>query len=246
MAVGRLYAIGAALVAGCVAVSGCAPMSAPVPFEKALTARGENPGRAAQNFVAAVARMEPVAERTCRRIDIARRCDFLIVVDDRPGQQPNAFQMLAPDGRPILGFTLGLIAQADNTDEIAFVMGHEASHHILGHIPQTEASAREGALLAGMLVAVGGGDAAEVRRAQKVGASVGARRFSKAFELQADELGSIITQEAGFSAVRGAQFFNRIPDPGNRFLGTHPPNARRLAVVRETVDGLARGKVPAF
>ncbi|HAB36898.1 MAG TPA: peptidase M48, partial [Rhodobacteraceae bacterium] len=33
-------------------------------------------------------------------------------------------------------------------------------------------------------------------------------------------------------------FFNRIPDPGNRFLGTHPPNSQRIATVERTAAGL--------
>ena len=33
----------------------------------------------------------------------------------------------------------------------------------------------------------------------------------------------------------GTGFFDRLPDPGDRFLGTHPPNAERKAVVAATV-----------
>jgi len=32
--------------------------------------------------------------------------------------------------------------------------------------------------------------------------------------------------------VRGAAFFTQIADPGDRFLGTHPPNAKRIETVR--------------
>jgi len=56
--------------------------------------------------------------------------------------------------------------------------------------------------------------------------------------LEADRLGTVITARAGFNPVRGAEFFNRIPDPGNRFLGTHPPNAARMEIVRRTAAGL--------
>ena len=61
---------------------------------------------------------------------------------------------------------------------------------------------------------------------------------SKEFELEADALGTIITSRAGYQPVVGAQFFNRIPDPGNRFLGTHPPNSQRIATVERTAAGL--------
>ena len=35
-----------------------------------------------------------------------------------------------------------------------------------------------------------------------------------------------------------AQFFARLPDPGNRFLGSHPPNAKRISTVQQTMSGL--------
>jgi hypothetical protein len=41
-----------------------------------------------------------------------------------------------------------------------------------------------------------------------------------------------MTHKAGFDAVRGAAYFTRIPDAGNRFFGTHPRNADRIAGVK--------------
>ena len=60
------------------------------------------------------------------------------------------------------------------------------------------------------------------------------------FELEADALGAEIALRAGFDPVRGAAFFNRLPDPGDQFLGTHPPTANRLAVVAKTVARLRK------
>jgi predicted Zn-dependent protease len=228
--------LAAAALAGCVTV-------APVPVEPARplpAAAGAAlpPQQAARNFVAAVDRVEPVAEAICRARTRGIPCDFRIVIDDRPGQPPNAFQTIDRTGRPVVGFTLALIAGAGNIDELAFVMGHETAHHILGHIPLAEQSASAGALVAGVLASLGGADEAAIRTAQEVGATIGARRFSKDFELEADALGAEIAWQAGFDPLRGAAFFNRLPDPGDRFLGTHPPNADRLAVVRRVVAAL--------
>jgi len=187
---------------------------------------------AAASFVAVVQAVEPVAEAMCRARTAGVSCDFQIVVDDRPGQPPNAFQTLDRAGRPVLGFTLALIADARNADEIAFVIGHEAAHHLLGHLPMQRQSAAAGALVAGIMAQASGAGPAEIRAAQDLGATVGARTYSKDFELEADALGTEITMLAGFDAVRGAGFFDRLPDPGDRFLGSHPPNAQRRAVVR--------------
>ena len=117
-------------------------------------------------------------------------------------------------------------------------MGHEAAHHVLGHLGRTQQNAAMGAVILSGLAALGGADAASVESAEQIGATLGARSYSKDFELEADQLGTIITARAGYNPVRGAQFFNKIPDPGNRFLGTHPPNAARMEIVRRTAAGL--------
>jgi predicted Zn-dependent protease len=213
---------------GCVTSYPAAP---PMP----IPAPPGSPQAAAQTFLQVVAAVEPVAEELCRVQGAVRTCDFRIVVDDRPGQPPNAFQTLDSRGRPVLGFTLALIADAQNADELAFVMGHEAAHHIAGHIARREDQAVAGALVAGVLAQAGGLSPDEVRAAQDLGAEVAARSYSREFELEADALGAQIALIAGFDPVRGTGFFDRLPDPGDRFLGSHPPNAERKAVVAATV-----------
>jgi predicted Zn-dependent protease len=223
-------------------LAGCVVPEQPLGTQTAAPERSDQvlADQAIRNFVDAVNAVGPVAEAYCRQRTRGASCDFQIVVDDRKDQPANAFQTLDRRGNPVLGFTLALIADARNVDELAFVMGHEAAHHILGHIPQTEQSAITGALLGGILAAAGGGSPEAIEAAQKAGATVGARRFSKGFELEADALGTEITERAGFSAIRGAQFFTRIPDPGDQFLGSHPPNRSRIETVRKVVANLPR------
>ena len=211
------------------------PAEAPVP---AVAAAPLPPREAAANFIRVVRQVEPMTEEICRARTRGVNCDFRIVIDDRPGQGPNAFQTLDETGRPILGFTLALIADARNADEIAFVLGHEASHHILGHIPQQQQTAMASAMVAGILAQATGAGADAVQAAQQMGATVGARRYSRDFELEADALGTEIAFYAGYDPVLGAGFFDRLPDPGDRFLGSHPPNAQRKAQVQSVVAGL--------
>ena len=211
---------------GCAASYPAAP-PAPAPV-KALPG---TPAAAAETFIQVVAAVEPVAEDMCRTQGAVRACDFRILIDGRPGQPPNAFQTLDSRGRPVIGFTLALITDAANPDELAFVMGHEAAHHIAGHIPRREDQALAGALVAGVLAQAGGLSPEEVRAAQDLGAEVAARSYSREFELEADALGAEIALIAGFDPVRGTGFFDRLPDPGDRFLGSHPPNAERKATV---------------
>lgn len=228
---------------GLVVLSACTVTMAPEPVSAPVQVAGAalSPAEAERNFVAAVTAVQPVAEALCRAETRGVPCDFRIVVDDRPGLPPNAFQTLDRSGRPIIGFTEALIYQARNVDEIAFVMGHEAAHHILGHIPIAQQSATTGALVAGVMASLGGADAEGIRAAQDIGATLGARRYSKTFELEADALGTEIAWRSGFDPERGAGFFDRLPDPGDQFLGSHPPNAERRAIVRRVVAGLRGG-----
>ena len=228
--------IWAVVVAG--ALAGCVAPMMPAP-DGPLTLQAAPPAPA--DFAAVVARIEPMAEAMCRRQRLPAPCDFRIVIDDRPGQPPNAFQTLDRTGRPILGFTLALIATARNADELAFVVGHEAAHHILGHLPQRAQQAMSGALLGAILAASAGADQAGIDEAQQMGAMLAAQKFSKPFELEADALGTEIALRAGFDPIRGAEFFDRLPDPGDRFLGTHPANAQRKALVRAAVARLTAG-----
>ena len=227
----------AAALSGCVTVeSGGTGPAAP---STAPAERGPDRisgATAVSNFRAAVARVEPAAEGVCRQRAPDVNCDFLIRVDPDSRLPANAYQSLSPQGRPILTFTQNLIADARNQDEIAFVIGHESAHHIESHIARQRQSAAAGALVGGLIASVAGADAGTVEQISRAGATVGARSYSKDHELEADALGTIITQRAGYDPVKGAAFFTRIPDPGDRFLGSHPPNSSRIATVRRVAS----------
>jgi predicted Zn-dependent protease len=198
------------------------------------------PASEVAGFAEVVRAVQPVAARQCRqRIQStqgtkATNCEFLVFVDPNRWAAPNAFQSLDEQGRPVLTFTASLITSTRNPDELAFILGHEAAHHIARHLDRQEINAATGADAFGELAKLTGGNAADVAYAQRLRAEVGARSYSKEFELEADELGTLITYRAGYNPLIGMQFFATLPDPGDRFLGTHPPNAKRIDVVRRT------------
>lgn len=211
------------------------PKSAPQPVVAAMA--GPLSGReAVSNFITVVSTVEPVAEAICRERAPALNCDFQIVVDDAVNAPANAFQTVDAQGRPVLAFTIPLIATVRNQDELAFIMAHEAAHHIQGHLGRLQRNASIGAEVAGLIF--GATDAESLRTAQQIGAVIGGRAYSKEFELEADALGTVITAAAGYDPLIGAAFFQRIPDPGDVFLGTHPGNAERVATVRRVAASL--------
>lgn len=220
---------------GCVSTtSSPTPQSAPQKDEVARLSVSQANARLAP----IKARMEPVAERECKRMTQGMNCDFLIQVHEDASAPSNAYQTLTKAGRPVIVFTSALISDVQNNDELAFVLGHEAAHHMMGHIGRTQTDAMAGAVIVGILAAAAGADANVLNTAMDLGATVGSRAYSKSYELEADRLGTIITKRAGYDPVRGAAYFTRIPDPGNMFLGTHPPNSQRIAIVQQTAAGL--------
>ncbi|EEX09987.1 peptidase, M48 family [Ruegeria lacuscaerulensis ITI-1157] len=175
------------------------------------------------------------ARAECARQPGGRNCDFVILVDLDPFESPNAFQTLDKSGRPLIIFTQKMIKSARNGDEMAFVMGHEAAHHILGHIARQLEYQKEAARIFGEEARAQGAGPEEIDLARELGAEVGRRSYTKQFELEADRMGTVITYAAGYDPLVGMAYFGRIPDPGDRFFASHPPNARRVEAVLETV-----------
>jgi predicted Zn-dependent protease len=180
--------------------------------------------------------VEPVAERECRSRSQGRNCNFLIRIDPDPNAPANAYQSLDRSGRPVITFTRKMLAELSNVDELAFVMSHEAAHHIRGHLARQQQNAISGAIIFAGLATMAGANASDIVDAQDLGAMVGARSYSKDFELEADQLGTIITHQAGFRPSVGVRFFARLPDPGDSFLGSHPANHDRVKIVQQTIN----------
>jgi Zn-dependent protease with chaperone function len=156
------------------------------------------------HFDEAVARVLPVAHAICERQRPDARCDFKVVIDTRYKVTPNAYQTVDADGRPVLGVTEGLLAMIANRDELAFVLAHEAAHHVAGHTGEPALT-----LL------------------QHKDSAMATSHDTRRTELEADALGVAIARAAGFDPLRGARFFLRLPDPGKAVLGTHPDHETR-------------------
>ncbi len=118
------------------ALGACTPVIVDQPRNVPVIQPASAPAQLSQrqaiaNFNIAVARIEPVAEQLCRQRNPRENCDFQIVVDDRPNQPVNAYQTLDRNGRPIIAFSVPLIADARNRDEIAFVHIQKLPENIL-------------------------------------------------------------------------------------------------------------------
>ena len=227
-------------------LSGCIPESTPTtkPLQQTPAATG-NLQTAIANYRRVAARVEPVAESACRSIHPSKPatfCDFQIVVRNDPKEPANAFQSIGKDGRPVITFNSNMLLQIQNDHELAFVLGHEAGHQIASHLIQSRQNQAVGAILLGVLVAAGGGDASV---GIDLGAQIGGRAFSKKFELQADTIAVHIADRAGYNAAKGAQELARTGGSSS-FLSTHPSSGERVtnatAVANEIRAARAQGR----
>ena len=245
----------AVLVAAALALSACASApeipTAPTTPQAAPAPSGQG-ARSSRDYRRVKSRVEPVAEAFCRE-EAPRAppiyCDFAMVLDERAGLQANAFQTRANTGQPVVVVTGSLLGQMRSDDEIAFVLAHEAAHHIAEHLPRQQQSQVIGALILGGMVAaageVGGAPVTQdtIRQAMDLGAFVGGRAYSQDYELEADWLGAFVTARAGYDPEAGAAVFGRPALSGGGgpvILSTHPASPQRQALVSRAAAEIRR------
>ena len=241
----RATAMLSGLMTAALALQGCmapAPQSYPATTGRtpapAIVSSEPAPAPPVKDFRTIVARVEPVAEQFCRATSGSRNCDFRIELDSDPSKPANAYQTLLYTGQPLLVVNAALMEELDNADEVAFVISHEAAHHISDHIMKQQNSTEAAALAAGLAAAALGANQSTIATAQEFGAYTGSRAYSKNYELEADSLGAQIAYYAGYDPLKGVAYFSRARDPGDVFLGTHPPNQQRIAAVRDSMSRL--------
>ena len=157
-----------------------------------------------------------------------RRFDFLVVRE----AAPNAFAL--PGG--FVFVTRSLLELIEyQTDELAFVLGHELGHVTARHaMDRVMSDAAVGA--ACRLLRVGGGAGAWL---QSAGAQLLKSAHSQRRELEADRRGVTLCRAAGFDGCRALGLLERLREhqaaaPENSLLeyfASHPPFEQRLGEI---------------
>lgn len=171
-----------------------------------------------------------------------RRIEFIILASP----QLNAFA--APGG--IIGVNGGLLLHAQTEAEYASVMAHELAHLSQRHFARgLEAQKRMqvpimAAMLAGIVAAAaGGGDLGIAAIASTQAAAIQEqRRFSRQNEQEADRIGLVNLQKAGFNPRAMPSMFERLMRQYRydrmppEFLLTHPISESRIADTRNRAE----------
>ncbi|WP_312450041.1 M48 family metalloprotease [Stutzerimonas nitrititolerans] len=178
-----------------------------------------------------------------------RRLEFVLL--DSP--QLNAFA--APGG--IIGVNGGLFIHAQTEAEYASVLAHELAHLSQRHFARgLEAQQRMqlplmAAMLAGVVAAAAGaGDAGIAAIVSTQAAAIQAqRRFSRQNEQEADRIGLINLERAGYDPRAMPDMFGRLmrqyryDQKPPEFLLTHPVSESRIADTRNRAEQYPDGEV---
>lgn len=213
-----------------------------------------SPSAGVSRFDRVARRVQPVARQFCER-ELAQKktvdCNVKLELDTRMAERNAYFMYSEPGNRePVIRFSVPILQDAASDDEVAFILGHEYGHLIGQHIVKQQQQAMAGALILGAITAYGNASAASagayydpnaVSRNMELGAAVGQTAFSQTYELESDMLGTRIAAAAGYDPVKGAQFFARDEAARSKtgqlsFWGTHPADAKRMAIVIATMD----------
>jgi len=149
-------------------------------------------------------------------------------------------------GGQIVWFHSGLIAQADNLNQVQGVMAHELGHIEGGHIVRFADGAKEATgiqivslLLGAAALAAGGGEAGMGIMAAGQQAAMGKfLAFTRTQESSADAAGARYLQAAGISGKGSIEFFKtlrnleyRLYVPQDTYVRTHPLSSDRIAAL---------------
>ena len=166
-------------------------------------------------------------------------------------QDPSLNAFAVPGG--YVYFHSGTILAAGSLDELAGVMGHEIAHVKAHHYARMREKTQIPDLLvgvAGMAAAVATGEPGVAVAAQAANVAV-QLRFSREFETEADQLGSVFMTRAGWQPDAITRFFERIvaeqrryPDQIPPYLFSHPDVEDRIAAVRQQAKTLAPTRLP--
>lgn len=214
---------GACLAVACVLAAGLGVQSALAAPQAAPGNQAGVSDRAMAAYGRVAGRVKASADTLCRERPPsggAETCNFSFAISDDRSAPPNAFQSRSAGGRPTITLTVRLLERLEDDHQIALVLSHEAAHHLAGHIDRMNGRASSDAFLPGP-----------------------GRSRGKGFELEADWVGSFISEAAGYDPQVGARVFSRSGAGDVRKSSgssSHPSSSERLKVIAAASAEIAR------
>ncbi len=134
----------------------------------------------------------------------------------------------------------GLLLAADDTAELAGVMGHEAGHVVARHSARQMVNAMGLETVLG--VALGKNPSGAAQLAAGLAGKTALLAYGRSDELEADQYGARYSSAAGYDPRGIATFFQKLEQQGGAqpgwatFLSTHPSNPDRIEKVNRFIE----------
>ena len=149
-----------------------------------------------------------------------------------------------PGGKIV--FYTGILDLTSNDDEIAVIMGHEIAHAVAGHGNErmSQAAALQGALTAGQFVLLNDSNPSRgnqiLLQSLGIGGQLGMLKFGRKHELEADKMGLIFMNTAGYNPYSAVDFWTKMKEASGgaappEFMSTHPSNDRRIQEIQDAL-----------
>ena len=167
-----------------------------------------------------------IFESANRNHAIARTFSWDVTLIDDP-KMVNAWAL--PGGK--CAVYSGLLKVADTDDLLAVVMGHECAHATSRHSGERITQQVLGETLANTAFVLADMPPAG-QQAVMAGLGLGGLAFSRSHESEADEIGLMISSDAGYDPRAAITLWQRMDaaSPGSiEFLSTHPKESTRIA-----------------
>jgi len=177
---------------------------------------------------AMTARIRRVGQQIARHANVpGARWEFVLFADN----EPNAFAL--PGGK--VGINTGILSITKNDAGLATIIGHEIAHLIARH--GAERSSQKSLAQIGMsAIGIAVPQAGLLQTGAGTVAQLGLLKYSRAHELEADQIGTLLMARAGFDPREAVGFWERFAaykkakggGASVEFLSTHPLDGRRI------------------
>jgi predicted Zn-dependent protease len=183
-----------------------------------------------------ITKLRPEAMKMCHQLtDPQGPCEVKVVLSEE-AKGLNAF---ADGTRVVISPAMMDFTQGE-TEQLAFILAHEYTHHFMGHVDAAKQNVTIGALagILGDVLAQSQGISTN-GQFSKVGATAGRLSYSPSFEQEADYIGLYILERAKFDTTDAPNFWRRMAAVNPKGIynrTTHPTTPERFVGMRKTIN----------
>lgn len=195
-----------------------------------------------QRLQGVVHQLAPEATKLCRELNGPEAdCNMRIELDLQ-GKGLNAFA----DGTRIVVFAPMMAFTEGKDDQLAFILAHEYTHHMMDHVGSAKKNVITGSLL-GLIVDVAAASQGMSTQGQfsKAGAQAGRLNYSPSFEQEADYIALYMLERAGFNTQNAPKFWRRMSQYNPQGIynrTTHPTTPERFIMMERTIEEIEMKK----